>query len=217
MKKFVALYGGSFNPSTDAHRDIGLHLLKKLRPDEVWYLVSPQNPFKPKEGMAPFHHRIAMAKLNVEDHPQLVVQDIEAKYALAKPDGVIETAETLRNLTRDFPNYRFVWTMGADNFAEFHGWGDAQYIRDHFPVIIIPRPPHTEDTLAVSESATLISRLKNASDTRFNNGWYYMDDFPLSHRMATHWREELAQGKTPDAMRPAVAQYALKRGVYALS
>ena len=77
MKKFVALYGGSFNLSTFAHRAVGAAVRDLVKPDEVWYLVSPQNPHKDKAGMADFRHRIEMAKLNVFGMAKLVVTVIE--------------------------------------------------------------------------------------------------------------------------------------------
>jgi nicotinate (nicotinamide) nucleotide adenylyltransferase len=212
-QKFVALYGGSFNPSTIAHCDIGLQLYRQFHVDEVWYLVSPQNPHKPRKGMASFVDRLAMARLNLEDHPQLVVQDIEAQYAEAFPNGVIETANTLRNLTRDFPRHRFLWAMGADNFASFHTWADHQFISDHFPIVIIPRLGFTEAALQ-SPSAAAIPLLDDQSKVRVSNGWRMLgvDENNIN---ATDCREELGLKKIPETMKPKVARHAIQNQIYA--
>ena len=212
--KTVALYGGSFNPSTDAHRDIGLLLLRQLPVDEVWYLISPQNPFKAKEGMASFEHRVSMARINLAGHDRLIVQEIEAKYVLGRPKGFIETADTLRNLARDFKEHRFIWTMGADNFATFHSWGaGAHYIAENYPLAVIPRESHTEAALN-SPSAQRIPRLEAAKDMRTANGWYMLN-VVANNINATLCRKHLEQGNVPACMRPEVAHYALKQSIYA--
>ena len=178
-------------------------LLAQLPVDSVWYLVSPQNPHKPKNGMASFEDRVAMAKLNLEGHSKLIVQDIEAKYALATTTGVIETADTLRRLARDFPDHRFIWTMGADNFVTFHTWGNSQYILDNFPIAVAPRLGHTENALN-SHSASLLPHLDQASDMRWSNGWYMLKG-EGNGIIATNCREELEAGQMPKFMRPEVA------------
>ncbi|MGB9151591.1 MAG: nicotinate (nicotinamide) nucleotide adenylyltransferase [Alphaproteobacteria bacterium] len=212
MQKFVALYGGSFNPSTEAHLAVGHAALASLNVDEVWYLVCPQNPFKPKEGMAPFDHRVAMARLNVEDTPKLVVQDIEGQYARNKPNGVIETVETLQLLAVDFPQHRFVWTIGADNFADLHTWKNPQYITDNYPIAVVTRDKYTDAALK-SPSAQKMPRLDKAQDLRTTNGWFLLN-VNASGIAASLCREELEKGTIPAAMRPGVAQYALANRIY---
>jgi nicotinate-nucleotide adenylyltransferase len=140
------------------------------------------------------------------------VQDIEAKYARATSDGVIETADTLRCLTRDFPDYRFIWTMGADNFVTFHTWGHSQYILDNFPISVMPRQGYNEEALN-SISASRLPRLDKAADMKWSNGWYMLDG-EGSDIAATHCRKELEAGQVPKCMRPEVANYALVNHVY---
>jgi nicotinate-nucleotide adenylyltransferase len=213
MKK-VALYGGSFNPSTSAHRKIGLDILDQLPVDEVWYLVSPQNPFKSTEGMASFKDRLAMARINLAGHPRLIVQDIETAYLKELSATSIQTADTLRMLTRDFPDHHFVWVMGADNLQSFHTWGDADYIAAHFPLIVIPRKGHTEEALR-SITAQKLPRLTphKAPAQSMNRGLYVLatDENDIA---ASKCKSELALGKAPQAMRPSVASYALKNKIY---
>ena len=201
MKK-IALYGGSFNPPPTAHRDIGPLLLEQLPIDEVWYLVTPQNPFKSTEGMAPFADRLAMTKLNLVDDPRLIVTDIEARYAKEKGNSFLITAETLRNLTRDFPDCQFIWVMGADNLGSFHTWGDANYIAENFPIVVIPRKDYTERALQ-SVTAQKLQQLapdKTAAGAMLP-GLYLLktDGFDTA---ATQCRDEIAHGQVPKAMRP---------------
>ena len=132
----IGILGGSFNPAHDGHRHISLEALKRLRLDEVWWLVSPQNPLKPQEGMAPFEDRIEKAK-SVADHPRIRVTDIEKGF------GTTYTAETLARLSRRFPTQRFVWLMGADNLSQISRWSRWTRIFHTVPVAVFDRPPYS--------------------------------------------------------------------------
>jgi nicotinate-nucleotide adenylyltransferase len=139
-KRRIGLLGGSFNPAHDGHRDISLEALRYLDLDEVWWLVSPQNPLKPQKGMAPFSERLKSAQ-NVADHPRIKVTDIEAKL------GTRYTADTLRKLVTRFPSYRFVWLMGADNLAQIASWADWTRIFHLTPIAVFDRPTYTNKAL----------------------------------------------------------------------
>ena len=132
----IGLLGGSFNPAHDGHRDISLAALTWLDLDEVWWLVSPQNPLKPQKGMAPFSERLKSAEV-VADHPRIRVTDIESKL------GTRYTADTLRKLVTRFPSYRFVWLMGADNLAQIASWADWTRIFHLTPIAVFDRPTYT--------------------------------------------------------------------------
>ncbi|RKQ73468.1 nicotinate-nucleotide adenylyltransferase [Oceanibaculum indicum] len=135
-RQAVGLMGGSFNPAHDGHRHLALLALHKLGLDEVWWLVAPQNPLKPNDGMAPFAERLAGAR-QVARHPRLKPSDIEARL------GTRYTADTLRALQRRFPTRRFVWIMGADCLAEFARWKDWQKIFRIMPVAVFDRPSYS--------------------------------------------------------------------------
>ena len=137
----IGILGGSFNPAHDGHRHISLEALKRLRLDEVWWLVSPQNPLKPQEGMAPFEDRIEKAK-SVADHPRIRVTDIEKGF------GTTYTAETLARLCRRFPTQRFVWLMGADNLSQISHWSRWTRIFHTVPVAVFDRPSYSLGALS---------------------------------------------------------------------
>ncbi len=137
----IGILGGSFNPAHDGHRHISLEALKRLRLDEVWWLVSPQNPLKPQEGMAPFEDRIEKAK-SVADHPRIRVTDIEKGF------GTTYTAETLARLSRRFPTQRFVWLMGADNLSQISRWSRWTRIFHTVPVAVFDRPSYSLGALS---------------------------------------------------------------------
>jgi nicotinate-nucleotide adenylyltransferase len=136
----IGLLGGSFNPAHDGHRAISLAALAYLDLDEVWWLVSPQNPLKPQKGMAPFAERMASAR-GVADHPRIKVTGIERTL------GTRFTADTLRKLVTRFPSCRFVWLMGADNLAQIASWRDWTRIFHLTPIAVFDRPAYTTKSL----------------------------------------------------------------------
>jgi nicotinate-nucleotide adenylyltransferase len=137
----IGLLGGSFNPAHDGHRDISLQALRRLGLDEVWWLVSPQNPLKPIAGMAPFAARLAGARA-VAHHPRIRVTGIEAEL------GTTYTAEMLPRLMRRFPNARFVWLMGADNLIQIASWRDWTWIFHTVAIAVFDRPNYSLKALS---------------------------------------------------------------------
>ena len=131
----VGLLGGSFNPAHEGHRDIALAAFGRLRLDQVWWLVSPQNPLKPVAGMAPFEQRMAAAQAFAR-HPRIRVTGIEASL------GTRYTADTLAALVRAFPRTRFVWLMGADNLAQIAYWAHWQEIFHTVAIAVFDRPTY---------------------------------------------------------------------------
>lgn len=132
----IGLLGGSFNPAHQGHLDISLAALKYLGLDEIWWLVSPQNPLKPEAGMAPFAERMASARAMAK-HPRIRVTDLESRL------GTRFTADTLKALVTRFPSCRFVWLMGADNLAQISSWRDWTKIFHLTPIAVFDRPSYT--------------------------------------------------------------------------
>src|SRR3546814_8038582 len=103
--------------------------MRLLDLDQVWWLVSPQNPLKPVQGMAPLDARMAAAR-RVADHPAIAVTDIESAL------GTRYTADTVAALSRRFPRTRFVWLMGAENLIQVPRWDRWTRIFRTVPVAI---------------------------------------------------------------------------------
>jgi nicotinate-nucleotide adenylyltransferase len=128
--------GGSFNPAHDGHRHISLEALKRLGLDEVWWLVSPQNPLKPNDGMAPFAKRLAAAR-GMARSPRIKVLDLEARL------GTRYTVDTVAAVRRLFPRTRFVWLMGADNLKQIRHWRRWREIFRRVPIAVLDRPTYS--------------------------------------------------------------------------
>ena len=133
----VGLLGGSFNPAHDGHLHVAETALVELGLDQVWLLVSPQNPLKPIVGMAPLAQRLATLKAILGSNPRLIATDIERAL------GTTATVDTLAKLKRRFPNIRFVWIMGADNLLQMARWHRWTRLFQAVPVAILARAPYS--------------------------------------------------------------------------
>jgi nicotinate-nucleotide adenylyltransferase len=156
----TGLLGGSFNPAHGGHRRISLFALKALGLREVWWLVSPGNPLKPKAGMAPLAARVRSARRAAKGAP-IKVSAIEAEL------GTRYTIDTIRALKRRFPRHRFVWIMGADNVAQFHLWKNWRQIARELPIAVVARPGY--DAQAAANPAMAWLRRYRLSAARFRN------------------------------------------------
>jgi nicotinate-nucleotide adenylyltransferase len=127
----IGLFGGSFDPAHEGHAHVAETALKRLDLDRVWWLVSPQNPLKPKSSA--FSRRLASARKHARG-AKMVVTDLERRL------GCGYTYQTLRALTRLYPGVDFFLVMGADNLANFREWRNWREVVQSVPVVIVSRP-----------------------------------------------------------------------------
>lgn len=132
----IGLFGGSFNPAHAGHLHIAQCGLRQFGLDQVWWLVSPQNPLKPEQGMAGLKARLESAR-QIARHPRFRV------LALEQALGTRYTADTLKALQKRFPGLSFVWLMGSDSLASFHHWKNWQSIVKRIPIAVVQRPGST--------------------------------------------------------------------------
>jgi nicotinate-nucleotide adenylyltransferase len=160
----TGLLGGSFNPAHGGHRRITLFAMEALGLDEVWWLVSPGNPLKPRAGMAPLAARIASARKQARRAP------IRAS-AVERELGTRYTIDTLRAIRRRWPRRRFIWLMGADNLAQFHNWKNWREIARTMPIAVIARPGYDAAALASPAMAWLRRYRCPPASLRNRAGW----------------------------------------------
>jgi nicotinate-nucleotide adenylyltransferase len=144
-RRRVGLLGGSFNPAHEGHLHISLIALKAFGLDELWWLVSPQNPLKPASEMAPFAARVEGARRMAHDH-RIKVCTIESELRSSY------TADTLAALKQRFPRARFLWLMGADNLPGFTRWQRWAEIYRAVPVAVFDRRPYAAQVHAAAPS-----------------------------------------------------------------
>jgi nicotinate-nucleotide adenylyltransferase len=137
----IGLLGGSFNPAHAGHLHIARLARRRLRLNQVWLLVSPGNPLKPRRGMGTLAERLASAGA-IADGRRVVATDIEARL------GTRYTMDTLSALRRRFPRARFVWLMGADNLEQLPRWNHWLEIARDGVFAVLPRPTYNYRALA---------------------------------------------------------------------
>ncbi len=193
--KRVGLLGGSFNPAHDGHVHISLLALEHLALDAIWWLVSPQNPLKPVEGMASFEERFASAEEKAASEERIIVSDAEKRL------GTYYTAETLPLLLKEYADMRFLWVMGADILPEMERWEKWTSIFDTLPIAIFARPPYDSSVLD-SKAAQRFqdNRLSEAAGKSLIDtdppAWIYFDT-PLNPESATQIRTRRSPENAP--------------------
>ena len=130
----TGIFGGSFNPIHNGHISLARQLKEKAGLDEVWLMVSPQNPMKRQTDLLSDEARLQMARLALKHEPGIIASDYEMH--LPKPSY---TWLTLQSLSRDYPDRQFVLMIGGDNWAIFHRWFHADDILQNYQVVVYPR------------------------------------------------------------------------------
>ena len=152
----VGLLGGSFNPAHEGHRYVSTEALKRLALDQVWWLVSPQNPLKARAGMAPLTSRVARARL-VAAHPRIKVLPLESRL------NTRYTVDTLRRVTA-WRDHAFVWLIGADNLAQLPRWRQWRQVLAACPVAVFERHPYSYRALAGPAATAFAARRLDERD-----------------------------------------------------
>lgn len=161
----VGLLGGSFNPAHEGHRLVSLMALRQLQLDQVWWLVSPQNPLKSPSDMAPLDTRVTSAE-QCAAHPRIFVTDMETRL------GTRFTVDTVNALKDRYRDVHFVWLMGADNMIQLPRWAKWRELVESVPLAIYPRP-----------GFNLKARLSPAATT-YRSSWVDPSDAALVPRLA---------------------------------
>ncbi|NOU39528.1 MAG: nicotinate-nucleotide adenylyltransferase [Ferruginibacter sp.] len=131
----IGLYFGSFNPIHTGHLIIANHIANNTQLDEVWFVVSPQNPFKNTNSLLNEQHRLSLVKIAIEGEKKLKASNIEFK--LPKPSY---TADTLIYLSEKYPNNVFSIIMGSDGYQNIEKWKNFKYIINNYNIFIYNRP-----------------------------------------------------------------------------
>ncbi|MCO5241371.1 MAG: nicotinate (nicotinamide) nucleotide adenylyltransferase [Chitinophagaceae bacterium] len=189
---YIGLYFGSFNPVHHGHLIIASFVSANTDLDQVWFVVSPQNPFKTSQTLLNEYQRLHLVRVAIEGEPRLRASDIE--FHLPKPSYTIDT---LVYLEEKYPQHRFAVIMGSDSFQNIHKWKNADVLLKRYPVFVYKRPGFNIDTVpGQMRDVTLL-------------------DAPLLQISATQIREMIKQRKSirylvPDGVKEEIE----KNGYY---
>ena len=187
----VGLFFGSFNPIHTGHLIIAQTVLDAAHLKEVWFIVSPQNPFKKAGNLAHEFDRLRMVELAIEDNWQFRASDIE--FHMPRPSY---TADTLAWLSDRHPEHKFRVIMGADNLRNFSNWKNHEVILEQYGLVVYPRPGYD---LSVIQEHPKVQRM----------------EAPLMDISATHIRNLVTQDIRPRyLLAEPVIDYIFAKGLY---
>lgn len=187
----TGLFGGSFNPIHNGHTALARWLLRTAMLDEVWFVVSPQNPLKRRSDLLDDMTRLEMVRLALEDEPQMTASDFE--FHLPRPSYMWNT---LQQMSLRWPERDFRLIIGADNWLCFDRWFAHEEILARYPIIIYPRPNCNIDAARLPANVTLVST-------------------PMNSVSSTLVRQRLSRGESVDGLlSPKVAEFIRKNNLY---
>ena len=186
QSKKVGIFGGSFNPIHTGHIALAKSLCEKAGLDEVWFMVSPMNPFKKTAtDLLDDHLRLDMVEKALEKEPQLKACDYE--FRLPKPSY---TWHTLQAISQEFTDIEFTLLIGGDNWAAFDKWYHHEDILAHYPIVVYPRQGSSVGK--VPEGVTIV-------------------ETPLLNISSTEIRQRIKEGKSIKGMVPESIEELVKR------
>lgn len=190
----TGLLFGSFNPIHIGHLALANYLIEFVPLDEVWFVVSPQNPFKEESELADADHRLKMVKLAISKEKRFKASNIE--FSMPVPSYTISTLEKLKNQN---PNHNFSLIIGSDNLLTFPRWHQWRKILTEFPIIIYPRPGYpvsqAEPDLK-SKVQVIKAPLLDISSTLIRDAFRQNKQLPylLTHEVFEYIKEEKLYG-----------------------
>ncbi|MFN5032246.1 MAG: nicotinate (nicotinamide) nucleotide adenylyltransferase [Flavobacteriia bacterium] len=181
----IGLYFGTYNPVHVGHLVIANYMAEYTDLDQVWLIVSPQNPLKEKSSLLADYHRLALVKIAIDDNPKLRASDIEFK--LPKPSY---TATTLAYLKEKHPEHEFALIMGEDNLRTLHKWQNHEIILKNHKIYVYPRVLTTQEEAEIS---TINAQIGN--DFAQNSNVVLCDDAPVMKVSASFIRQAIKDNK----------------------
>ncbi|MEO5647366.1 MAG: nicotinate (nicotinamide) nucleotide adenylyltransferase [Chitinophagaceae bacterium] len=157
----VGLYFGSFNPVHIGHLAIASHIVNYTAMNQVWFVVSPQNPLKTSKSLLNEYHRLNLIQLAIEGESKLRASNIE--FSLPRPSFTIDT---LTYLNEKYPSYQFSIIMGSDSLQNIGKWKNFELILSNYPILVYKRPGFNIEEVQHANITVLEAPLFDISSTR---------------------------------------------------
>jgi nicotinate-nucleotide adenylyltransferase len=187
----TGIFGGSFNPVHIGHLALANYLCEYGEVDEVWFLVSPQNPFKQQSELLDDHTRLELVQRAVAGYSRFRASDFE--FSLPRPSYTIHT---LQALSAAYPEREFYLIIGADNWLSFNRWKDYDKIIEEYPIYIYPRRSYDIDERSLPANVKLCHA-------------------PIIEISSTQIRQGISEGKNMNYFIPRpVYDYIINHGLY---
>jgi len=189
--KHIGLYFGSFNPIHVGHLIIAQHFLNNTGLQQIWFVVTPQNPFKPSSSLLNEYHRLHLVRLGIGENPALKAVDVE--FHLPKPSY---TSTTLAYLEEKYPQHDFSILMGSDSYQNLPNWHNASFILKQYPIYIYERPGYPVNPLPALAKDMVVLKA------------------PLLDISASHIRALLKQNKPVTYLVPSAVEQECEKNNY---
>jgi nicotinate-nucleotide adenylyltransferase len=147
----IGLYFGSFNPIHNGHLIIAQHFLEETDLEKIWFVVSPQNPFKQNHSLLNEYHRLFLVQKAIEGETNMKAVDIE--FSLPKPSYTIDT---MTYLEEKYPEHQFCIIMGSDSFQNLEKWKSGSLIMTRYPIYIYVRSGFEVDQKKITENIVVL-------------------------------------------------------------
>ncbi len=147
----TGLFFGSFNPVHIGHMAIANYMVEFTDIDELWFVVSPQNPLKDKKSLLEDYHRLKLTQLAAGNDKRFYVSDVEFRMPIPS-----YTIDTLTYLKESQPYREFLIIMGSDGLKNFHKWKNADTLADQYQRLVYPRPGFSKEEILCHKNTTLV-------------------------------------------------------------
>ena len=185
----IGLYFGSFNPIHTGHLIIANHILNNTGLEKIWFIITPQNPFKINHALLNEYNRLHLVRLATEDDLRISTSDIE--FVLPRPSY---TSVTLAHLSEKYAKHEFSIIMGSDSFQNLHKWKNYESIVKNHSIYVYPRPGF-DITNGINANLIIV-------------------EAPLLQISATHIRDLIRQGKSIRYLVPDLVREEIEKSNY---
>lgn len=188
----IGIFSGSFNPVHIGHLILANYIVEYAYLEEVWFVVSPQNPLKSGNILSDESIRLQMVEIALEDYPKLKASDFE--FSLPRPSYTINTLDSLK---KEHPEHDFTLIIGADNWSTFENWKEHDAILEKYPIMVYPR---------LGYRISIPNKLKSKVEAL---------DSPIIEISSTFIREGIKAGKNMKAFLPdGVYDFVIENSLY---